>query len=261
MMRWLWAFLAIYAAARFTQAFPDEIPMAVIVALHVLPPLAFSIVHGAALYRLRGILMFLLLCVIVGGGFEELSLHTGFPFGHYYFTAAMGPKILQVPILLGLAYVGIGYLAWTLAGIILAEPRVVARPLLAAAIMTAWDLAMDPVWANLVHAWVWERGGAYFGVPLSNFLGWYLTNYTLYQLFALAVRTRAEGSAAFWRVAVVFYAVSAAGNLIVLAPRHLVTFTDAAGVTWRVSNMMLASALVSIFVMGGFVLVAWRRLR
>jgi uncharacterized membrane protein len=260
-MRWLWAFLAIYAAARFTQAFPDKIPMAVIVALHVLPPLAFAIVHGAVVYRRRGILIFVLLCVMIGGGFEELSLNTGFPFGHYYFTDAMGPKIFQIPILLGLAYVGIGYLAWTLAGIILPKPRVVARPLLAAAIMTAWDLSMDPIWANLVHAWLWEQGGAYFGVPVSNFFGWYLTNYAIYQAFALVVRRPAQGSAAFWRVAVLFYAVLAAGNLIVIAPSHVATFTDAAGVTWRVSSMMLASALVSIFVMGGFALAAWLRLR
>ncbi len=33
-------------------------------------------------YRLRGILILVLLCVIVGGGSEELSLNTGFPFGH-----------------------------------------------------------------------------------------------------------------------------------------------------------------------------------
>lgn len=50
---------------------------------------------------------------------------------------------------------------------------------------------MEPIWANLVHAWVWENGGAYFGVPVSNFLGWYLTNYLIYQSFALI----------FWRPA------------------------------------------------------------
>jgi uncharacterized membrane protein len=35
--------------------------------------------------------------------------------------------------------------------------------------MTVWDLAMDPVWADIDHAWVWRGGGSYYGVPISNF--------------------------------------------------------------------------------------------
>jgi len=40
--------------------------------------------------------------------------------------------------------------------------------------MTAWDLSMDPVWAEIYHAWVWRDGEAYYGVPISNFFGWLL---------------------------------------------------------------------------------------
>jgi hypothetical protein len=271
LMGWLWAFLTIYAVARVAQAFPGRFPMIVIVGFHVLPPLAFAILHGAVLYRVRGILTFVLLCLIIGNIFETLGVHTGFPFGHYHFTNVMGPKLFQVPILLGLAYVGMGYLGWTLAGIILGGPserlsgaRVFTRPLIAAASMVAWDLSMDPVWANLVHGWVWHQGGAYFGVPVSNFLGWYLTFYLIYQSFALSSGAKSGNPSAlpanFWRVAVVFYGVSAIGNLFVVAPRGVSVITDASGTTWRVSSMLHASALISIFVMGGFSLLAWVRL-
>lgn len=259
----LWLLVAIYALARITQAYPDRIPIVWIVALHVLPPLAFAILHGTAIYRLRGILTFVLLCLLIGNTSEILGVRTGIPFGHYHFTAVMGPKLFQVPILLGWAYVGIGYLAWTLAGIILARSPLIARPLLAAAIMTAWDLSMDPIWANLVDAWVWENGGAYFGVPLSNFFGWYLTNYLIYQSFALAVRPRSDFTAnlpaEFWSSAVAFYAVTAAGNLLVIPPRGLDVVHDPTGATWSAAEMLRASMLVSIFIMGGFTaLAAWR---
>ncbi len=115
----LWSLIVVYASARFLQAFPGRVPMLAIVALHVLPPLLFAFLHGAMLYGLRGILTFFALCVAIGGLIETFGVLTGFPFGHYYFTDVMGPKIFVVPIFLGLAYVGMGYLSWTLASVIL----------------------------------------------------------------------------------------------------------------------------------------------
>jgi putative membrane protein len=139
-----------------------------------------------------------------------------------------------------------------------------AQPLLAAFIMVAWDLSMDPVWSNLVQAWIWQDGGAWFGVPVSNFLGWYLAVYLIYQSFALWIRTgslpNAPGSVNFWRVAVLFHGVCAAGNLFVIGPAGVSVIMDASGATWRVSSILGASAIVSIFVMGAFTLLARVRL-
>ena len=85
------------------------------------------------------------------------------------------PRILRVPVLLGFAYVGMGYLSWTLGTLILGDVRgplagsqVIAVPLTASFIMAAWDLATDPIWSTVMHGWIWPKGGAYFGVPVSN---------------------------------------------------------------------------------------------
>jgi uncharacterized membrane protein len=262
----LWMLVVLYAAARVTQAYPDKIPVLAIVALHVLPPLLFALVHGSLRYGVRGMLIFVGLCVVIGNFFENLGILTGFPFGHYHFTDVMGPKIFHVPILLGLAYIGMGYLSWTL-GLIIAgnrQNRVWATPLIAAFAMVAWDLSMDPIWSNLVHGWVWHDGGAYFGVPVSNFLGWYLTVYLIYQSFALYLRRKPDARSPlptrYWQLAVVFYGVSAAGNLFVVAPPGLPVVTDAAGTVWKVSDMLGVSALVSIFLMGAFAVIAAVRL-
>ncbi len=82
---------------------------------------------------------------------------------------------------------------------------------------------MDPVWADIDHAWVWRDGGSYYGVPISNFFGWILTTYIFYQLFALYVRNRVSIPlpTSHWRLAILFYAASAAGNLLVAAPVSL----------------------------------------
>ncbi|GAC1473884.1 MAG: hypothetical protein PVSMB5_25810 [Ktedonobacteraceae bacterium] len=44
-----------------------------------------------------------------------------------------------------------------------------------------WDLALDPAMASNalpLHFWVWQQTGPYFGMPLSNLLGWSLTGLT-----------------------------------------------------------------------------------
>ena len=145
----LWFLILIYAAARVAQAFPERFPMLAIVVFHVLPPLAFTFLHGSQRYRLYGIFVFTALCFVIGNLAENLSVLTGFPFGRYHFTEVMGPKLFRVPVLLGLAYVGMGYLSWTLGLIVAGQrgnrlqgSRIVTLPLAAAFLMVAWDLSM-----------------------------------------------------------------------------------------------------------------------
>lgn len=186
---------------------------------------------------------------VVGNIFENVGVRTGFPYGHYHFTDVMGPKLMNVPVMLGLAYVGMAYLSWTLARVILGNMhaplignRVLALPLIAASIMVAWDLSQDPVWATILHCWIWLHGGAYFGVPVTNFLGWYLAVYVIYQSFALYLRGRTlnvkRPSVGYWRQALLFYAVSAAGNLLLIVPRpEPSVVSDPTGKQWNVSDI------------------------
>jgi uncharacterized membrane protein len=267
----LWILIAIYAAARVLQISPGRVPMLAVVSLHVFPPAVFALIHGAKLYQWRGSVMFVALCMVVGNIFENLSILTGFPFGHYYFTDVMGPKLFHVPILLGLAYVGMGYLSWTLGCVILESQqvpvrwRVVTLPLIASFIMVAWDLSMEPVWATILHSWMWLRGGVYFGVPISNFLGWYLTVYVIYQLFAFYLRRHPTNPnpllSGYWHSAVVFYGISAVGNILLAIPRaEQSVVSDNTGAQWKVSDITGTCALVTIFTMGAFAVVAWVRL-
>jgi uncharacterized membrane protein len=242
------------------------------VALHVFPLALFAVIHGSVAYRGRGIAVFTCLCLGVGSAFESLSLRTGFPFGHYSFTNVMGPKLLQLPVMLALAYVGMGYISWIVGLLILgyaSKPisgsRTFSLPILASFIMVAWDLAMEPVWATIDRAWIWRDGGAYFGVPVSNFFGWYLTVFVFYQLFALFLRgqperPRSENRVWYWRLPILCYAASAGGNLLLAIPGTSFAVTDAAGRQWMASDVIGVCALVSLFVMMPFAFLAWVRL-
>jgi uncharacterized membrane protein len=268
----IWSVIAFYAAARILQVYPGRIPMLAVVALHVFPPATFALIHGVKLYGWSGILRFGAISFVIGNIFENLGVRTGFPYGHYYFTDVMGPKLWNVPILLGLAYVGMAYLSWTLGCVILGGmkslvvgSRVTTIPLVAGFLMVAWDLSQDPVWATILHCWVWRNGGAYFGVPVSNFLGWYLTIYIIYQLFALYLRgcspNREPLSVGYWYQALVFYGVSAAGNFLLIIPRPgLSVVSDATGKQWNVSDITGTCVLVTLFTMVAFALLAWIRL-
>lgn len=263
--------LVLYALARVLQIFPTQAPTLLIVVLHVLPPALFAFIHGRRLYGTKGIVVFMVLCLAIGSAFESLSLRTGFPFGHYYFTGVMGLKLFQLPILLALAYVGVGYLAWVVASSIVGAPQnsrvgTFVVPGVAALVMCSWDLAMDPVWANIDRAWVWLDGGGYFGVPFSNFFGWFLTTWIFYQGFALWLGRQSDPipDPAWNRLAVLMYGIVALGNLLVAAPSALPphwpkTVMDPTGRHWFTSDILAACVLVSVFVMAPWAVIAWVR--
>ncbi len=262
----LMALVCLYLTGRVLQLFAGQVPNLLIVILHVVPPGLFALVHGTRVYRARGIVVFTTICLAVGAVFEGLGLRTGFPFGHYRFTDLMGPKLFDLPVLLVLAYLGMGYLSWVLALVIgghegpFSGKKIVLLPLVASFVMTAWDLSMDPIWADVDHAWVWRDGGAYFGVPISNFLGWLLTAYVFYQLFALylAKKQVAPARTSQWHLAILFYAISAMGNLLVMVPAFLgEVFVDASGRRWSYSSILWASRLISVFLMLPLSVFAW----
>lgn len=273
----LCALLILYSVARLLELRSGGVPTLTIVALQVVPSGLFAFLHGAIVYRLRGILTLIGLCVLVGSFFESISLRSGFPFGHYYFTGVMGPQLFHLPVLLVLAYIGMGYASWVVGLAILGTPaalanlsckRLVALPLISSFVMVAWDLAMDPVWSTVGRAWIWQDGGRYFGVPVSNFLGWYLTVFIIYSLFALYLRWRELPSLALRdaRFPVLFYALTAASNLLHALPvfrayRLPPVVPDAGGHLWRVSDILAACALISLYGMFPFALIAWERLR
>ena len=264
--------LACYASARVLQVITGPNPRLILVALDVLSALAFALIDGARHYGIRGIVVFAAICLVVGNAIENLGIATGFPFGHYRFLNVMGPKLFNVPILLGLAYIGMAYVSWTLARTLLGHLSartgrlgILRLPLVAGLIMVAWDLAQDPVWSTFLHAWVWQNAGPWFGVPLTNFAGWYVTVFLIYLFFSLYLRrTSVEKNArsATMGPAVAFYALCAAGNVLqVWVAQPVSIVEDATGRRWPVATILRASALVSIFVMGLFVMLSAARLR
>jgi uncharacterized membrane protein len=256
-MNILWALVVINVAATIANTlFSLSIPVAPLLLVSVI----FALIHGAMRYRWTGMVAFIVICLVVSNILENTSILTGFPFGHYHYTDALGPKLFLVPLLIGPAYFATGYLAWALSTVLIGDVRrgssaltTFAVPFIASFLMVMWDLCFDPTASTVGHVWIWERGGGYFGVPLTNYLGWFLTVYVFLQLFALFLRFGRAGQVQtrpFHAQAVVMYGVI--GLTYVLA--YMVgggntLVTDAAGVVWQSGSISEARATVAIFTM------------
>lgn len=257
----LWLLIAAYAAVTvIPDAFPRMFASPFNVPAAVLLSLCFGLIHGAIRYGIGGIAVFLALCLGISNVMENIGVLTGFPFGHYHYTDVLGPKLFLVPLLIGPAYFGTGYLSWVLATVLLCTDQRRDRlptfvvPVIAAFIMVGWDLCFDPAASTIAHMWIWENGGGYFGVPLTNFLGWYLTVYIFLQLFAFCRSRRAlPGIVSLprdhWYQPCVMFAVMALDYPAAYFRAKNVAVTDATGRVWQAGDIYETAAIVSLCTM------------
>ncbi|GAP15254.1 predicted membrane protein [Longilinea arvoryzae] len=169
-------------------------PPALLTPLTTLVTFAFAVLHaGGSLGWRRGIGP-LVIVAVTGLAFESIGVATGAVYGPYHYTAKLGPKFLDlVPFLIPVAWFMMIYLSFRIANDLADRWGLrgfwqdLAAAGLGAVAMTACDLAMDPMMVAAGH-WVWEKPGPYFGIPLQNFWGWWLTTFTALGLYGLLQR-------------------------------------------------------------------------
>jgi uncharacterized membrane protein len=123
-------------------------------------------------------------------------------------------------------------------------------------VMVIWDLCLDPTFSTIQHIWIWEQGGSYFGVPLTNYLGWSFTVYIFYQLFALYLHLRKAGIGEvpalpreYYAQAVTMYAVIGLRFIVSYLTGSNAPVKDAAGTVWQTGSIYEAAAIVCIYTM------------
>lgn len=217
----------------------------------------FALIHGARRYGWKTIAVFIVVTFIVSTILETSSILNGFPLGHYYYTDLLGPKVGLIPVFVYLSYISLGYLAWIIATLLVGEVRrnstilaTIAVPLVASFVMVAWDLSADPIGSTIKHAWIWTQGGAYFGVPFSNFFGWYFIVYLIFQFFALYQRKNVleDQGRPLTRIhdlqVIIVYAWTGFGFVLgyLLRPANS-QITDAVGHVWQTSDIYETTAI------------------
>jgi uncharacterized membrane protein len=115
---------------------------------------------------------------------EFSSTRTGIPFGLYHYTEDTRARelfIANVPLMDSLSFTFLAYASFCLARFVWARrtPSATAVTLLSGILMMMLDVVIDPLAVRgdrwfLGRIFYYPNGGPYFGVPLSNFLGWFI---------------------------------------------------------------------------------------
>ena len=124
---------------------------------------------------------------------ELTGTTTGYPFGPYSYTTQLGYLIgSKVPFNIPTSWFYMLYASLAICGRVLKagdDSRTRWRwAAVAAVVLTAWDVSMDPAMVATTH-WVWQLPategaspvrrlfltGFFYGMPLTNWLGWLLT--------------------------------------------------------------------------------------
>jgi putative membrane protein len=109
-------------------------------------------------------------------GVEFLGVTTGWPYGEFAYGVALGPMVAGVPLALPVLFLPLVLNSYLLCLLLFGEAtrsRWVRLPVVAGTVL-AVDLVLDPG-AVALGFWAYDAGGAYFGVPPSNYAGWALS--------------------------------------------------------------------------------------
>jgi uncharacterized membrane protein len=185
----------------------------------------FALLHGSQHMRWRRTVLLLVLTFGVSLLFESVGVATGWVYGPYHYTDKLGVKFLDlVPLLIPVAWFMMTYPSYLIAERIVPDRWStwiwrLGVAAVGAVIMTAWDLAMDPMMVAGEY-WVWEVEGAYFGVPLQNFWGWWLTTFVTFMLFLVMARIgpgeKPLTDLRFDRMAILSYAITGMSSVLVV---------------------------------------------
>ena len=124
---------------------------------------------------------------VIGGASELLGTTTGFPFGAYAYTMWLGPKILDhVPYFIPPSWFALSIACFVMASRITTHTG--RRILIATVFMVLWDVSLDPAMSRAFPFWTYPGGGFFYGMPLSNWAGWFVVSLVIMCAYALLLR-------------------------------------------------------------------------
>lgn len=140
------------------------------------------LIHCSMWAGWRTTIKMFLFSALFGGFVEVLGVNFQYLYCNYYYPDAInGPMVLGVPIMVMVSYFSLGYACFIMGRVLVGGlsnkvhgMRWLGVTIFAALAMTTHDFSNDPFMSTVKGLWIWRDGGAYFGVPLSNFIGWFI---------------------------------------------------------------------------------------
>jgi putative membrane protein len=146
------------------------------------------------------------IAVCAGWFAEQMGASCGWFFGDYDYTDVLGPRLGQVPLVIPLMWFALSYTGYVMANLIVWQTpvdaaagtkRALAMAFLAALIVTAYDLGVDPYMVYKLGAWIMDKkDGWWFGETLQGFAGWMLAAFAIVSAFRLSSARALRAAAA-----------------------------------------------------------------
>lgn len=134
----------------------------------------------------------------IGFGSELIGIHTGYLYGDYVYGASLGPKLWDVPLVIGVNWFILVYL--TGAVFHKSIPNDYYAAFLGAVSMTALDYIMEPV-AVALDFWSWK----FEIIPVENYLGWFIVAFLIHLIYRKVKFEKENSLAAFLLVALILF--------------------------------------------------------
>ena len=119
-----------------------------------------------------------LLIAAIGFFIEVFGVSTGKIFGSYSYSEILGPKILNVPLIIAINWLILVYGAYYIVSYFFKYPLL--RLAMGGLLLVVFDLIMEPVAIEL-NMWTWEAGTP----PLQNYIVWFVAGVVMMSLFPL----------------------------------------------------------------------------
>ncbi len=150
------------------------------------------------LLGVRNASIFAALGLSLGWFAEQMGSSRGWFFGRYTYTDVLGPRLGDVPWVIPLMWFALCFVGYVLANLILwrqpippsiSWPKRLLTALLAAMLVTAFDLGADPYFVFVLKAWIMQKtDGGWFGETLQGFAGWMLISFLIVLIAQRLVR-------------------------------------------------------------------------
>lgn len=119
---------------------------------------------------------------------ETVGVLTGFPYGHFIYTDLFAFKLFETtPLIVPFGWIPIVVGAYILVKKFIFDSATKSFLVFIALILLT-DAIIDPGAVKL-GMWVYKEGGVYYGVPVSNFLGWILSGTVAFLLLNHFLKT------------------------------------------------------------------------
>ena len=239
------AVLVVAAAVMAIGGMPQGVTMLITVLLVDV----FFFMHACMIIGRPAAIRMFLIGILGAFLFEEFI---GLQSGLYYFTDLMGPKIDKAPLSIGLSWMAVFYMGWFMANLVCdgapsprynSIPRIIVKSLVAAFIVSATDLAADPMSVE-GGLWVWNDGGPFFGVPYSNYIGWIIVGTVILSIIGLVNKSNCDESIDF---------ASPGARFLSIAPLLCFGFL---GVGFVVQNYAGVMGIIELYAMGATFLIS-----